>query len=286
MAIKRILILGSRDKRSVRETVERLLPFLEERVEVVSNNVLQPGPLALDSAEFALVFGGDGSMLSAARNLQNTQIPMLGVNLGTLGFLAEFAVEELKEQFDTLLKGPLPISRRMQLEVRVHNGQDFSEAAFNDVVVTAGPPFRMIDLDIVANDDPLMLCRGDGLIIATPTGSTAYNLSAGGPIIAAESRAIVITPICPHTLALRPIMLDDESCVAITAVRVNEGTTLSLDGRLRTDLSIGDKVEIRRGKRDWYLVQNPAHGAWESIRSKLNWGRLPKYGDEKRSEGG
>ena len=153
--------------------------------------------------------------------------------------------------------------------------------ALNDAVVTAGPPFRMIELEVSEEDEPGVKYYGDGLIVSTSSGSTAYNVSAGGPIINPDVEAFCITPICPHSLSFRPVVVSSQSTVLIVASRVNEGTTLFCDGQASTKLSGGEKVVVRRGESDALLIENPDARRWSSLAEKLHWAVSPKYSDGK-----
>jgi NAD+ kinase len=153
----------------------------------------------------------------------------------------------------------------------------FSSTAVNDVFITAGPPFRMIDLKMFVDGQHLGDCVSDGLVVSTPTGSTAYSLSAGGPVLSQKMEGIVITPICPHSLSFRPIVIRADSVVEIRGVRFNEGTTVSIDGQVSLELDIDDVVEIRREKRDFLIVNNPLRCEWDTLSAKLGWAEKPKY---------
>ena len=155
--------------------------------------------------------------------------------------------------------------------------EGFSSAAVNDVFITAGPPFRMVELKISVDDQVLADCVSDGLIISTPTGSTAYNLSAGGPIVSPRIEAMVITPICPHSLSFRPIVINANSRVEVSGVRVNPGTTVSIDGQVSTGLSANDVVVVERKKGDFLIVNNPVRSRWDTLATKLSWAEKPKY---------
>ena len=226
-----------------------------------------------------LVVGGDGTMLSAARDLSETSVPVIGVNVGKLGFLAEFSIDEVIEQFDRIITDASLIEKRMMLRCCiVANGKTrFCSTAINDVIVTAGPPFRMIELEMTVRGEPLAACASDGIIVSTPTGSTAYNLSAGGPILSANLSAIVVTPICPHSLSFRPIVINAESKVEIIPKRVNPGTTVTLDGQVSNKLNIGDIVVIEKHKSAFLLVNNPKMTQWDTLAGKLNWAEPPRY---------
>ncbi|MEA3225449.1 MAG: NAD(+)/NADH kinase, partial [Planctomycetota bacterium] len=252
-SLPKLVIFGDAEKQGVSEAIEEFVGFANGKAEILASysieDVKQSGnnwldsetPAGLDTGilkkcDFAIVFGGDGSIISAARNLSRALVPLIGVNVGKLGFLAEFSVNELKDFFPSLAKGAAPVYKRMMLRCTVF-GEDsgdgraekFSSAAVNDVFVAAGPPFRAIELQILVDGQPLAGCVSDGLIISTPTGSTAYNLSAGGPILSPKIEAMVITPICPHSLSFRPIVINAESTTEVVGIRVNEGTTVSID---------------------------------------------------------
>jgi NAD+ kinase len=211
--------------------------------------------------------------------LSQSAVPVVGVNLGKLGFLAEFSVGELKEFFPRLTEGTAPIEKRMMLGCRVFRGdqEQFCSAAINDVFITAGPPFGMIELKMAVDGQPIAGCVSDGLVISTPTGSTAYNLSAGGPILSAKMEAMVITPLCPHSLSFRPIVINADSRVEVVGVRVNEGTTVSIDGQVSCKLTVDDVVRIERHKGDFLIVNNPLRTRWDTLATKLHWAEKPKY---------
>jgi len=233
----------------------------------------------LEDCRFAVIFGGDGSIISAARQLSDKRVPVIGVNMGKLGYLAEFNLGEIKALFDDILSGKAPIEKRMMLGCRVVRGgrEQFRSTAVNDVVITAGPPFRMIELQMAVDGEPIGGCVGDGLIICTPTGSTAHNLSAGGPILAGSMEAMVITAICPHSLSFRPLVITAGSVVEVTGVRVNEGTTVSIDGQVSMRLTSDDVVHVARADGDFLVVGNPLRSRWDTLATKLSWAEKPRY---------
>jgi NAD+ kinase len=238
----------------------------------------------LRECHYAIVFGGDGSIIATARNASIADIPVIGVNMGKLGYLAEFSTDELKSFFPMLTTGKVKIEKRMMLQCRVFNTGKSGEqtevlcsTAVNDVYITAGPPFRVIELKILVDKQPLAECVSDGLIIATPTGSTAYNLSAGGPIISPRIDAIVITPICPHSLSFRPIVIKAISNIEVQGVRLNQGTTISIDGQLFLQLSDKHIVTITRHDADFKVVNNAIRSTWDTLAKKLSWAEQPKY---------
>ncbi len=275
-----MVIFADPAKGSVSDVVSDFLDFAKGKAEIVANCHIDDCTTGvLGQSDFAVVFGGDGSIISAARNLSEANVPVIGVNLGKLGFLAEFSAQELKENFDNIISGNVHIEKRMMLGCRVLNGQQqksFSKAV-NDVFITAGPPFRMIELKILVDGQPLAGCTSDGIIISTPTGSTAYNLSAGGPILAGKMEAMVITPICPHSLSFRPIVINADSKVEVRAVKVNDGSSVLVDGQLSVPITTDDIVSIEREKSYFMIVNNPLRTQWDTLATKLSWAEKPKY---------
>jgi NAD+ kinase len=295
-SLPKLAIFRDLRKQGVSEAIDEFLHFAEGKAEIVASygvgdlkqtctTDLSPEDVkTLKKCDFAIVFGGDGSIISTARNVSKAALPVVGVNVGKLGFLAEFSVAELVEFFPRLNKGAAPIDKRMMLNCRVFgNGrgktqdEKFCSAAINDIYITAGPPFRMIELKILVDGQPLAGCVTDGLIISTPTGSTAYNLSAGGPILSPKIEAVVITPICPHSLSFRPIVINADSKIEVFGVRVNEGTTISIDGQVSLNLSINDVVRVEKADTNFLIVNNPLRSQWDTLATKLSWAEKPKY---------
>lgn len=239
------------------------------------------GPLPSEiDAPLAIVLGGDGTLLGQARRLADRGVPLVGVNIGRLGFLAEFDLASLARHADAIFGGRAAIRERLLLRaeiVRRDGTVEFAGLALNDVVVTAGPPFRMIEiaLRLDGREGPDLL--GDGAIVSTPVGSTAYNVSAGGPIVDPELEAIVITPNAAHSLAFRPIVAPASLEVDMHVRRANEGTTLVLDGVPAAPLSVGDVVRVRRHDRNARLVANPDHDYWRTLMGKMRWAQPPEY---------
>jgi NAD+ kinase len=281
--LPKLVIFGDPAREPVAEAIEDFTRFLQGKAEIVARCGL--GGCSTDvlcRSDFAVVFGGDGSIISAARDLSQSHVPVIGVNLGKLGFLAEFSVQELKEFFDNVVAGKAPIERRMLLGCWVTESsqggrEKFHSPAVNEVFITSGPPFRMIELKIAVDGQHVATCGGDGLIVSTPTGSTAYSLAAGGPILAASMEAMVITPICPHSLSFRPIVIDARSRVEICCTRINEGTTVSIDGQVARALSVDDVVKVVRESSNFLVVNNPLRTPWQTLASKLGWAERPKY---------
>lgn len=292
-SLPKLVIFGDPKKEGVHEAIDEFTGFAKDKAEIVAScSVADCKAEILKECDFAIVFGGDGSIISTARNVSKANVPVIGVNVGKLGFLAEFSVSELKDFFPCLTKGTARIDKRMMLSCRVFGSTELSEvsdgreedrtqkfcsAAINDVFITAGPPFRTVELKISVDGQPLAGCVSDGLIISTPTGSTAYNLSAGGPIVSPKMEAVVITPICPHSLSFRPIVINADSIIEIVGIRVNEGTTVSIDGQVSLRLSIDDVVRVERQSCNFLIVNNPLRSQWDTLAMKLSWAEKPKY---------
>jgi NAD+ kinase len=279
----KLVIFGDPAKGPVAEAIADFSRFLQGRAEILGNCDIEKCTIdLLRRCDFAVVFGGDGSIISAARQLSQASVPVIGVNLGKLGFLAEFSAGELKELFSDVVLNKDLIEKRMLLGCRVasssgRGGAEFRSTAVNDVYVTSGPPFRMVELKIAVDGEHVAVGICDGLIVSTPTGSTAYNLSAGGPILAGSMEAMVITPICPHSLSFRPIVIDATSVVEICFNRLNEGTTVSVDGQVSRRLLLDDVVTVSREKSRFLVVNNPLRTHWQTLAGKLGWAERPKY---------
>lgn len=224
--------------------------------------------------DLVIVLGGDGTILSVARLLREREVPILGVNLGGLGFLTATTVDELYDFLGQILQGQLQVDRRMMLHVRWRRGEQVlaERLALNDAVINKGVLARMIDLRTSVDDQELCVYKADGLIVTTPTGSTAYSLSAGGPIVHPAVEVLVLSPICPHTLTNRPIVLPDKSVVRVSVETPEEDVVLTIDGQEAFPLTTGDQVEIRKAALRAPLVQSPQRSYFDVLRNKLRWG--------------
>ncbi len=227
------------------------------------------------SVDFMLVLGGDGTMIATARMLGDTEVPVLGVNYGGLGYLAEFRIEELYTGLEAVLSGNYAIEKRVMLAVELLRGNKSvtHSRVLNDVVINKSALARIIEIEAYFNQQFVNSFRADGLIVSTPTGSTAYNLSAGGPVIYPTMNAVVVTPICPFTLSNRPIVVPDESLIELRLITQNEDVALTLDGQVGFPLKPEDKVVIRKSKTSFNLVQPMNRNYFEVLRDKLRWGR-------------
>jgi NAD+ kinase len=224
--------------------------------------------------EMIVVLGGDGTLLSVARQVWDKNIPILGVNLGGLGFLTEITLEELYPVLERVLRDDFEINERDVLNAEViRRGKQVAEfIVLNDAVINKGALARIIDLETTVNGEYLSTFRSDGLIISTPTGSTAYNLSAGGPIVYPSLHTIIITPICPHTLTIRPIIIPDHVRIRALLKSRDEEVTLTLDGQQGFGLEFEDVVEVSKAEGRILLIKSPYRRYFELLREKLKWG--------------
>ena len=225
--------------------------------------------------ELILVLGGDGTMIATARMLGDCEVPVIGVNYGSLGYLAEFRIEELFSALESILAGDYKLETRVMLGVELHRGDDLvtENRVLNDVVMNKSALARIIQIETYLNAQFVNSFRADGLIVSTPTGSTAYNLSAGGPIIFPTMNAVVITPICPFTLSNRPIVVPDDSLIEVRLMTEKEDVALTLDGQVGFPIQAGDRVVIRKSKTAFNLVQPKNRNYFDLLRDKLRWGR-------------
>jgi NAD+ kinase len=278
-----VFVLGNAHRPGVQEEAERLLPLLREHAEVLVCDLFQECDLsALPPADIALVLGGDGAILRAARQMGYRQIPVLGVNLGRLGFLADLTPDEVRACFPRVVGGEYRVTEHVMFEclVETTDGAPAPSApllGLNEVVFHAAPPFRMLDLDLAVNGVAVARFSGDGLIVSTPVGSTAHSLSAGGPVLGQELPAFVITPICPHTLTYRPLVDSADKVYTVTPGRGGDGAVLIVDGQETFPLSPQHRVTVRRAPVSFQLVKVPGHGFYQTLRDKLRWGAAPEY---------
>jgi NAD+ kinase len=225
--------------------------------------------------DMMLVLGGDGTMIATARMLGDREVPVLGVNYGGLGYLAEFRIEELYLALESILAESYVVQKRVMLAVELWRGEEqvTRSRVLNDVVINKSALARIIEIETYLNQQFVNSFRADGLIVSTPTGSTAYNLSAGGPVIYPSMNAVVITPICPFTLSNRPIVVPDESLIELRLKTQNEDVALTLDGQVGFSLQSEDRVVIQKSETAFNLVQPMNRNYFEVLRDKLRWGR-------------
>ena len=270
----------------VRNLVEWLRPkkiqvYIEKEIEELLSPTLSEGNWKSvereempPDVEMIIVLGGDGTLLSVGRQVWNRNIPILGVNLGGLGFLTEITLDELYSVLEKVLQDDFEINERETLRAGViRRGKRIAEfIVLNDAVINKGALARIIDLETTINGEYLSTFRSDGLIISTPTGSTAYNLSAGGPIVYPSLHTIIITPICPHTLTIRPIIIPDDVKIRALLKSRDEEVTLTLDGQQGFTLKFEDVVEVGKAEGRILLIKSPYRHYFELLREKLKWG--------------
>ncbi|HEX4543073.1 MAG TPA: NAD(+)/NADH kinase [Candidatus Acidoferrum sp.] len=234
----------------------------------------QPRPLVADSSQLLLVLGGDGTMLAAARLAAPRGIPILPINMGSLGFLTSFTLEELYPALEETLAGRFSVSQRVMLKAELERGGSVIEkqCALNDAVIHKGALARMIQLELRINSDFVCRYRADGLIVSSPTGSTAYSLSAGGPIVHPAVESFIITPICPHMLSDRPLVIPDSCCIEVKLNGDAESVYLTLDGQRGIPVQPTDILRVSRANEQLKLIQPPKKPYFDILRSKLKWG--------------
>jgi NAD+ kinase len=225
--------------------------------------------------DLIIVLGGDGTMIATARLIGDHEISVLGVNFGGLGYLAEFRIEELFTAIESILAGDYRLDRRVMLSVEMFRGEQLvtHNRVLNDVVINKSALARIIEIEAYLNDQFVNSFRADGLIVSTPTGSTAYNLSAGGPVIFPSMNAVVITPICPFTLSNRPIVVPDDAIIQLSLKTRDEDVSLTLDGQVGHPLHVDDRVVIRKSRSTFNLIQPANRNYFDVLRDKLRWGR-------------
>jgi len=274
------LLIANRDKPEAARTADAIRGVIERHARVVVVDA-GDGPLPAGLGfDLAFVVGGDGTLIGQTRRLAAHGKPIVGINAGRLGFLAEFDAEDLGKHAALVFAATPPLRERMLLSVDVTHadGRTTSGVAINDAVLTAGAPHRMIDMVLSVDDDEQGVeITGDGVIVATPTGSTAYSASAGGPIVHPDVAGITITPICAQSLAFRPVVVSAGETITLSMRRVNEGTCVVLDGQLQMPLRAGDRVRVRQHGRKALFVSNPSNRYWDALRAKMRWAAPPSY---------
>ena len=283
--MNRVGIVAKVDRPQAREVVARLVEWLTERgkqpllEKETAELFAHPGtafrkPDLPAQSELLVVLGGDGTLLSMARLVGDLGVPILGVNLGGLGFLTATAEAELIPTVEALFRGEMLVEDRMMLAARVRRGEErlTEHVALNDVVITKSARARMTDLSVSLGEEFVTRVKADGLIVATPTGSTAYNLSAGGPIVQPVVDAIVLTPIAPHMLTNRPIVIPASSLVRVQPLMTDRDELyVTFDGQAGYELRAGDEVQIQSAKRRVRLLRPSTRSYFEVLRQKLKW---------------
>ncbi len=281
--MKQVGLFAKRNHPDAAELAARIAAWLQERgVEVCFEEALardlgrdgHPEAEIPALVDMIIVLGGDGTLISVARAVGDRGTPILGVNLGSLGFLTEITRQELFQVLDQVLEDKYTVSERLMLEAVVNRNGSVANRyqLLNDVVINKGALARIIDMELYVNDSYLTTFKADGLIISSPTGSTAYNMAAGGPIIYPDADCFVITPICPHMLTNRPMIVPADSSMRIEVKFSDEDVVLTADGQVGMPLQGGDIVEVHRSSNRTRLILSPEKEYFEVLRTKLRWG--------------
>ncbi|MCS7166890.1 MAG: NAD(+)/NADH kinase [Gemmatales bacterium] len=272
----RLWLFGNGAKPGVAEWAERLRDALQHVCTITAFDLTGQSDLSQSEADLALVVGGDGAILRAARQMGYRQRPVLGVNLGRLGFLAEVSPHELLAQLDQLVAGKFRVSRHVMYECTV-TGPELQRTTLglNEIVIYHGPPFRLIEIELYVEGELAARYGGDGFILSTPIGSTAHNLSAGGPILHQELAAFVVTFICPHMLTNRSLVDRADKTYCIRLPKAGPGTTLILDGQDSIPVSSQHTITVRQAPVWFQLVHLPGHSYYRTLRDKLHWSLSP-----------
>jgi NAD+ kinase len=286
----KIGIFANIQKKHVREVLCSLLNWIDKRnIEIIMGQELSdwlqyeessvtvvPQKDLSKTSDIILTMGGDGTILSAARIVRDSGKPIIGINLGGLGFLTEISIEDLYEKMEKIIQGDFTIEKRMVLQVHViEGGEKKSYFALNDVVLDRGGSPRVIKADVTIDDEFFNTYVSDGIIVSTPTGSTAYSLSAWGPIVVPSLESIILNPICPHSLTARPTVIPAESKVVLKIRQDDSMSLLSIDGQENIRISSGTLVEIQKGNFYIHFVTFSDHCFFDLLRKKLQWGSLP-----------
>jgi NAD+ kinase len=278
----RLFVIARDDSARVREAWDEVRSVVKRRKGIEVLAVCTAGDVEAErprDADIAVVIGGDGAILRACRAFGHKQMPILGVNAGRLGFLADLSPEDFRANIKHIESREFEVTRHLMFTCEHHRGSGLidSHLGLNEAAVLSAGALRMIDLQLEIDGAEVTTYSADGLIISTPVGSTAHSLSAGGPILRQDLQAFVVTPICPHTLTVRPLV-DSADCVyRLTMPTVAEGVTLVIDGQTKTPFLNGDAVVIRRAKATFQLARIPGHSYYGTLHRKLGWAGQPRY---------
>ncbi|HUW56164.1 MAG TPA: NAD(+)/NADH kinase [Planctomycetota bacterium] len=280
--MKHLVIFSDSSRENVARAVADFTTWLGSRCRVQSVDLRTPGgPVNFENVDAAVVFGGDGSFLTAARRLGGCEIPLVGVNLGKLGFLAELSEDELRESLDDILSGKHQPVKRLMLQARIERPDGTTGGPFlalNDLVLRHVLPTHMLSFRLSVNGEEATDYAGDGLIISTPVGSTAYALSAGGPILTPGVQCLVATPICPHALANRSLVMTSRCELRLELLDPAEQAHITLDGRETASVMPGDVVVVTAAPHPLCLIETGKRTFFQTLREKMNWEGHPNYG--------
>jgi NAD+ kinase len=270
----RVLLLGSGNRPHVVDEARQLRPLIQQHAEIVLEDFEFQQDLSTVEADMAIVLGGDGSILRAARQMGANQLPVLGVNLGRLGFLADVSPDDLPQRLPEVIAGECRVVEHLMLQCTVlRDGRVLHQRlGLNETAILIGPPFSMLQIDLYVDSDFGTTYSCDGLIISTPVGSTAHCLSAGGPILRKDLQAFVILPINPHTLTVRPVVDAAERVYEVVVAQPHENTTVIVDGASLCQLEAVDRVRVERAQPTFKMVEVRDRSYYRTLREKLGWG--------------
>jgi NAD+ kinase len=272
----RAVLLGSTGRRSdLRPAIKKLRPLIEQHVKVVAEDLSGERDLGAVEADLAIVLGGDGSILRAGRQMGQRQLPVLGVNLGRLGFLADIQPEDLEAAFRSVHAGNFKLVDHIMLRCELFSASGkllASELGLNELAILGGPPFSIQEIDLYVDGELAASYTCDGLIISTPVGSTAHNLSAGGPIVRKDLAAVVISAISPHTLTVRPVVDTAERVYELVVRRPNASTAAVVDGKVLGAVTAENRLRVSRAEPVFRMIEIAGHSYYQTLRSKLGWG--------------
>ena len=279
--IERIYVVAATKKPRVQEALDRFLPWIRERAEVYIE--IEDGETSFravpSGTDCALVFGGDGTMLIAARHFAPLDIPVFGINLGKFGFLTQATTDEAFGSLEKLFEGRYEIAERMMISCALRRDGSVIHCtpALNDAVISRTALSRLLTIDLLIDDRWVNTYRSDGLIVATPVGSTAHSLAASGPILTPEMTAFIICPICPHTLSHRPVVISGDTLIRLRPRDYSEQPALTVDGQIFKPLGNGDVIEIKKSDRSLRLIKTGERSFFETLREKLGWSGQISY---------
>jgi NAD+ kinase len=274
----RVVVLAAVNRPRVRSEMGAIERVLARSADIVTVDHDQSFDFSIAQVDLVVTLGGDGSILSAARQMDLNQRPVIGVNLGRLGFLAALSSEQLEQVWPEVCAGNFPIAEHVMLHCSVwQNGKStHHQLGLNEAAILGGPPFSMLQIDLYVDRELASTYSCDGLIISTPVGSTAHNLSAGGPILHRSLQAVVIIPISPHTLTLRPVVDSSERVFEMILRQGNATTSAVVDGRPLCTLAEGDRFQIGRAPVSFKMISIPGKSEYQTLREKLGWGGNPR----------
>lgn len=273
-----VVVLAAVNRPRVRAELDSIRAVITKTADILAVDLDQSFDFRSQPVDLVLVLGGDGSILSAARQMGLNQLPVVGVNLGKLGYLAALGRSQLEELWPQICSGAFPVAEHVMLECTVwRTGRQLThQLALNEAAILGGPPFSMLQIDLYVDQELASTYSCDGLIISTPVGSTAHNLSAGGPILHRSLQALVVCPISPHTLTMRPVVDSADRVFELVVRQGHESTTAVVDGRVNCALQIDDRFRVQRAPVSFKMVSIPGKSEYQTLREKLGWGGNPR----------